>query len=487
MGGRPRCPQRLAHPSACSATAMPAPTTDPRATVIALTQLDAALAESIREIAMDDNGLAATFILKEFLLDAKVFDKIGGAAAEPYVLKWMKIASSFENPVSGALSVQVYAMLSEKPGHAQEAFEALQNAVKWQCPQAGELMGNIYEFGKFAANGQVLFPPNQFARALEMYMMPCPEELEVPEFLRQTGESQYRASMILKNGYGDIPPNPALSLQWIYRAAANLSISAVYSIGMRRAAQIANSAPNARWDKEHFQAIAYLEFAHEWGPSLNDAEETFLSATLDTMRKGAYMAIHTQYTKDNAPAGLRVLIPNPQHTVEELLELARVWEYHPQQGGNVVAMRQFALLSAATKDNANASYELGRYYRFHANKNGTDPSVAMKKAVSFYFDAASRGHVLGLLACAHSLEIDEPFQVAAYEILRRGGDPAAVARLPEIQALLAKLTPPFERTDEFLRREKADYAKAMQARGQIETVTKKKEKIKKKNSDCTIM
>ncbi|KAJ3177965.1 hypothetical protein HDU85_005682 [Gaertneriomyces sp. JEL0708] len=459
---------------------MPAPTTAPDSNAIALVQLDMALTETLGENPIDDDGVAAALILKDLLLVENIFEKVGGSAADSYVLKWTRIASSFDNPVSGALCVHLYTLLSEKRGHEQEAFDALQKAVRWKCPQACQLMGNIYEFGKGAANGQVFFPPNQFARALEMYMMPCPEELEMPEFMRQTCESQYRASMILKNGYGDIPPNPALSLEWIYRAAANLSVPAVYSIGMRRFAQIANSAPNARWDKEHFQTNAFLEFAQEWGPSMSDAEEAFLGTTLDTMRKGAYTAIHAHHTKGNPQAGLRVLIPSPQHTVDELLELARLWEYSSEQDAKVVALRLRALTSAVAKENANASYELGRYFRFHANKNGMDPSVAMKKAISFYFDAASRGHVLGLLACAHSLEIDEPFQVAAYEILRRGGDPAAVARLPEIQALLAKLTPPFESTVEFVRREKADYARAHQAKSQPE-------KKKKKKSDCTIL
>ncbi|KAJ3020210.1 hypothetical protein HKX48_001155 [Thoreauomyces humboldtii] len=430
--------------------------------------LDEALTSALAEVLGDPTGEARARVIFAFLQTTMVQDRAEEVAGQAFLAKWNNVAASFDNHIGAQAAFQVAIELLAE-GFAVDTLsrglEMLQRSVRWSIPEACELMGTYFERGLVADDGTVLVEGGRFKSAMDFYTRPANVEPGLPSFLRQTSGSQYRASMILKNGNGGVRIDGKASLDWCHCSAANLNAGAVWSLGARKVPSCRPMDPPNPVPEDLWQALSYLKFGHDYHNSDEDedgeepAEWAIMTNNVrDGLSKGSIL--HYQFLKTDDEIN-KAMVPGPHHSTQQVVDLSRAYAANPRYPADktFVELRRMCLLVAVARDDADAeaSYELARFLRFMGTSTGAAPDVVEKKSVCFFFDAASRGHVLGLLACAHLLEDDVPYRLAAYEILRRGGGPDVV-RLPEIQALLKKLVPPFgDGTHRFLAKEKSDY------------------------------
>ncbi|KAI8819880.1 uncharacterized protein EV422DRAFT_89918 [Fimicolochytrium jonesii] len=207
---------------------------------------------------LDPAGVLRSGLAKE---SADLFLALGAPESLAHARRWWTLGAAFDNDIAANCAYALAHILlvkryTDSDANIEEGLRWLIKAADAAHRDACALLGKFYEQGMGPGNKTLI--DRDYRRALDYYTRPClyqrpQQEAEkkeansspVPTFKLQTHEAQYRVSIILKNGYGGIPIDPARSLEWCHKAACNLSVQAVYSMGMRMLPNLTHRAQAA--------------------------------------------------------------------------------------------------------------------------------------------------------------------------------------------------------------------------------------------------
>ncbi|KAI8901871.1 hypothetical protein BC833DRAFT_575849 [Globomyces pollinis-pini] len=381
---------------------------------------------------------------------------------------WMKMAADdSKDPV---FQYEFYKLQNITGGDTLESIEYLSESAKKGYLLACYYHGLCYENGVQDSEGKKLIDIN-VVKALEIYKTVGRNTTnETPIYKLQHPKSQYRISMILKNGYGGAEVDEEESLKWAYRSAVQGFGDAAFSIGLRMVnslmttnGSISTSPTESEMDVL-LDGFNFMQYGADRGLEKYNAE-IFEKTILPQFQRlyGSYLMADKALVKTTANLP-RFLLPEVENVGLELYRACNLLRF-----GSLTSVDTYAptFAVAAAYECSDGAYEYARHLEYHRGKwCKLTEKVAMKKAIPFYWDAAKRGHVLGLMGLGDAFVIDEPYQTAAYMILTKG------ITEPTVVDLICKLEPPnMGDVEKFLELEKHDYRKQFEAHTEKATVT----------------
>ncbi|KAI8901851.1 hypothetical protein BC833DRAFT_575796 [Globomyces pollinis-pini] len=324
-------------------------------------------------------------------------------------LKWFKRAAIEFHDIDSYFQYATI-LISIQKSVTQAALDHLKYAAKNGHSEACSLYGSYLESGVQSVDGLVLVKVD-FQEALLVYKTEDMDASDTtPEYQLQHPNSQYRISMILKNGYGGIEIDKAESKKWIFKAAANGHIKAFYSIGMRHLNEVTESTTFTM-----LRGLQMIQFTAD--RLLLEDSVDFESAFRKDLQASCVLPLLMNQSLMKNVERLENMDPlESENTGNEIFYIALVFAYSLNLK---ISEYVFLFELAAANGSIDAAFEYARHLEYYNNDTWFqgDEEEQIRKYVSYYYYAAKRGHLMALASLARLYPDIIEYQSTLYELL----------------------------------------------------------------------